>query len=107
MKSQKSTSKARVSNPKIVEIVEIDDQKSLDSKISRAPTDIKSLLSKVTGGSNFKTPNIILNDFKFEPTEAEERKLHPILGVPKVNNVFDLDWEALKRNTMQEWSSVC
>ena len=88
-------------------INELDDGKSLDSKLSVPTVDLKSVLSKQTAGSNFKTPNLLVTDFKFVPTAAEENKLHPILGVPRVNNIFDLDWDALKRQTMQEWSAVC
>ena len=59
---------------------ELDDEnkdKKLDSQLSM--NDVKSVISKAT---SFKTPAVVLTDFKFTPAETTEAIPHPILGTP-------------------------
>ena len=69
--------------------------------------DMKSLLSVKTAQTSFKTPNVVVTDFKFSPSETGETFVHPILGTHDVHNMYELDWEGLKFAQMQEWSDIC
>ena len=59
---------------------ELDDENK-DKKLDSQPSmnDVKSVLSKAT---SFKTPPVVLTDFKFTPAETTEAIPHPILGTP-------------------------
>ena len=47
--------------------------------------------------SNFKTPNVVLNDYKFEAEKMvdENPDIHPILGTKEVRNFNEIDWDGL------------
>lgn len=57
--------------------------------------------------SSFKTPNVVLSDYKFTPDQTGDTFTNPILGAHDVRNIHDLDWEGLKFAQMQEWSDIC
>ena len=41
------------------------------------------------------------------PNDEDNLKTHPVLGTPDVRNIHEIDWEALKGNTLQDWSDIC
>ena len=41
------------------------------------------------------------------PNDEDNLKAHPVLGTPDVRNIHEIDWEALKGNTLQDWSDIC
>ena len=57
------------------------ENKSLVSKASQAADEMQSLPKRPSEASDFKPPNFLITDYKFKPTEAEEMKINPLLGV--------------------------
>ena len=58
-------------------------------------------------GATLRIPNLIITDFEFEPYDEDNKRIHPVLGTPEVRNINEIDWNALKGRTLQEWSNVC
>ena len=74
------------------------------SRLAKEAEDNKSIQ---TIKSSFKTPNVIVTDYKFTPENSCENLVHPILGTPEVRNIHEIDWAALKFAQTKEWSEVC
>ena len=81
--------------------------KSIVSKDSEAADEQQNLLKRPSEASDFKPPDFLITDYKFKPIEADEMKINPVLGVEQISNIYSIDWAALKKSTMVEWSSVC
>ena len=50
---------------------------------------------------------MLLTDYKFTPNDDDNSKQHPILGTVEVKNLHEINWQALKNHTVNEWSGVC
>ena len=65
--------------------------------------DVRSLKST----STFKTPNLVVTDFKFTPDSTVEPFIISGPNEVDVRNIHEIDWEALKYFQKKEWSEVC
>lgn len=105
-----------IAQPDVI-IQEVTESKSNESTIHQAQlidiqspaTTKQSKLAEImnSNGSTFKVPNLLITDYKFEPTDKDNDEVHPILGTKEVRNVHDLDWDSLRNIALQEWSEVC
>ena len=84
-----------------------EDKEMIESEVSKAADELQSIITHGSKASDFKTPDLLITDHVFKPLESEEMKMDPVLGVQQIDNFYTIDWQALKKRTMQDWSDVC
>ena len=108
--NQNLESKALDAVPATNNVTPLDHGLTSESRISRPSSGLEAPQLKhqqQSKGPALKVPNLLITDFKFAPNDDDNSKRHPILGTVEVRNLNEIDWQALKNHTVNEWSSVC